>query len=123
MTPCEKHWLEKPKDNKKNEALLSLVMSCDSQGRIFVISRSTVQIRVLAPEKSRGYIKRCNPFLVTVRKTVRTAFLRLGNFAPLLEKYSNMRTHKAFPRCRFFFFPSLLPQYATILGMFSQRPF
>ena len=89
----------------------------------FVISRSTVQIRVLAPEKSMGYIKRCNPFLVTVRKTVRTAFLRLGNFAPLLEKYSNIRTHKAFPRCRFFFFPSLLPQYATILGMFSQRPF
>ena len=38
---------------------------------LFVISRSTVQIRVLAPEKSRGYIKRCNPFLVTVRKTVR----------------------------------------------------
>ena len=35
---------------------------------LFVISRSTVQIRVLAPEKSRGYIKRCNPFLVTVRK-------------------------------------------------------
>ena len=86
---------------------------------LFVISRSTVQIRVLAPEKSSGYIKRCNPFLVTVR----TAFLRLGNFAPLLEKYSNIRTHKAFPRCRFFFFPSLLPQYATILGMFSQRPF
>ena len=45
---------------------------------LFVISRSTVQIRVLSPEKSRGYIKRCNPFLVTVR----TAFLRLGNFAP-----------------------------------------
>lgn len=71
MTPCEKHWLKKPKDNKENEALLSLVMSCDSLGTIFVISRSTVQIRVLAPEKSRGYIKRCNPFLVTVRKTVR----------------------------------------------------
>ena len=76
---------------------------------LFVISRSTVQIRVLAPEKSRGYIKRCNPFLVTVRKTVRTAFLRLGNLAPLLEKYSNMRTHKAFPPYRLFSFPSLLP--------------
>lgn len=85
---------------------------------LFVISRSTVQIRVLAPEKSRGYIKRCNPFLVTVR----TAFLRLGNFAPLLEKYSNMRTHKAFPPYRLSSFPSLLPQYVTIHGMFSQRP-
>ena len=93
---------------------------------LFVISRSTVQIRVLAPEKSRGYIKRCNPLSrdcpQNCPQTVRTAFLRLGNFAPLLEKYSNMRTLKAFPHCRFFFFPSLLPQYATIHGMFSQRP-
>lgn len=38
MTPCEKHWLKKPKDNKENDALLSLVMSCDSPGTIFVIS-------------------------------------------------------------------------------------
>ena len=49
MTPCEKHWLEKARDSNENEVRLSLVMSCDSQGIVFVISRSTVQIRVLAP--------------------------------------------------------------------------
>ena len=110
---------KKTNNSNENERKLTLVKTCDMLVFGFVISRSTVQIRVLAPEKSRGYIKRCNPFLVTVR----TAFLRLGNFAPLLEKYSNMRTHKAFPPYRLSSFPSLLPQYATILGMFSQRPF
>ena len=71
MTRCEKHELERSCNSNKNEPLLYLVTCCDGKGTLFVISRSTVQIRVLAPEKSRGYIKRCNPFLVTVRKTVR----------------------------------------------------
>ena len=39
MNPCEKHWLKKTKDNKENEKILSLVMSCDSQRTIFVTTR------------------------------------------------------------------------------------
>lgn len=37
MTPCEKHWLEKARDSNENEVRLSLVMSCDSQGIVFVM--------------------------------------------------------------------------------------
>ena len=49
MTPCDKHWLEKARDSNKNEVRLSLVIPCDSQGIVFVISRSPVQIRQAAP--------------------------------------------------------------------------
>lgn len=68
---------------------------------LFVISRSTVQIRVLAPEKSMGYIKRCNPFLVTVR----TAFLRLGNFASPFGKIQQHADTQGFPSLPFFLLP------------------
>ena len=49
MTPCDKHWLEKARDSNENEVRLSLVMSCDSQGIVFVISRPRVQVSFLAP--------------------------------------------------------------------------
>jgi hypothetical protein len=54
MNPCEKHSLEKPKDNKKNEPLVSLVMSCDSQGTIFVISRYGVLFPALCSIHCKG---------------------------------------------------------------------
>lgn len=50
MTPCEKHWLEKARDSNENEVRLSLVMSCDSQGIVFVISRSEVRLLSSAPQ-------------------------------------------------------------------------